>query len=139
MRVKPSKVIVGLMVVWSAVVSSFAQPTIDWYTIDGGGHMWSSGGAFELGGTIGQPDAGVEMTGGSFTLTGGFWTIPACSCPADVNHDGLRDGRDVQGFVDCLVGVGPSCACADVDGNGVLDMADVATFVTDLLTATACP
>lgn len=45
---------------------------LDWHTIDGGGHTFSTGGAFELGSTCGQPDAG-EMSGGSFELAGGFW------------------------------------------------------------------
>jgi hypothetical protein len=49
-----------------------AQPfSIDWFTIDGGGGT-STGGAFSLSGTIGQPDAGA-MGGGSFSLEGGFW------------------------------------------------------------------
>ena len=47
---------------------------ITWYSIDGGGGMRSTGGDFELSGTIGQPDAG-RMSGGDFTLTGGFWAI----------------------------------------------------------------
>lgn len=47
--------------------------SIDWFTIDGGGGT-SSGGAYSLSGTIGQPDAGV-MSGGIYTLTGGFWGI----------------------------------------------------------------
>ena len=46
---------------------------LDWYTIDGGGEMWSMGNDFELSGTIGQPDAGAVMTGGDFELIGGFW------------------------------------------------------------------
>jgi len=45
--------------------------SIDWFTIDGGGGT-SSGGAYTLSGTIGQPDAG-HMSGGNFTLDGGFW------------------------------------------------------------------
>jgi hypothetical protein len=53
-------------------VASRAQPfAIDWFTIDGGGGG-SSGGAFSLSGTIGQPDAGT-LTGGAFSLEGGFW------------------------------------------------------------------
>jgi hypothetical protein len=53
---------------------SHAQPfDISWYTIDGGGGS-SSGGTFSLSGTIGQPDAG-HMSGGNFTLDGGFWGI----------------------------------------------------------------
>jgi len=42
-----------------------------WSTIDGGGHTFSTGTGYELGGTIGQPDAGV-LSGGSYTLSGGF-------------------------------------------------------------------
>ncbi len=46
--------------------------TIPWYTIDNGGG-YSSGGNFELEGTIGQHDAGPVMTGGNFSVRGGFW------------------------------------------------------------------
>jgi len=45
---------------------------ITWWTVDGGGHTWSSGGHYTLGGTIGQPDAGY-LAGGAYTLGGGFW------------------------------------------------------------------
>ena len=46
--------------------------TIPWYTIDSGGG-YSNGGNFELEGTIGQHDAGPVMTGGNFSVRGGFW------------------------------------------------------------------
>jgi len=46
--------------------------TLDWWTVDGGGAMFSSNGSYSLGGTIGQPDAGTS-TGGTYTLSGGFW------------------------------------------------------------------
>ncbi|HXI69737.1 MAG TPA: hypothetical protein VNN22_05195 [Verrucomicrobiae bacterium] len=53
---------------------SFAQSySIGWFTIDGGGT--STGGVYAMGGTIGQPDAGPAMTGGNFSLTGGFWSL----------------------------------------------------------------
>ncbi|MFN0138315.1 MAG: hypothetical protein ACKVS9_19605 [Phycisphaerae bacterium] len=52
---------------------------VPWHTIDGGGEMFSTGGAFSVGGTIGQPDAGV-MTGGVFELTGGFWLTSDQTC-----------------------------------------------------------
>ncbi len=45
---------------------------LTWNTIDGGGAMFSVGGAYSLGGTIGQADAGT-MSGGAYTLNGGFW------------------------------------------------------------------
>jgi hypothetical protein len=47
--------------------------SIDWFTIDGGGST-STGGVYSVSGTIGQPDAG-HMSGGNFTLDGGFWGI----------------------------------------------------------------
>src|SRR2546427_9756944 len=49
--------------------------SIDWFTIDGGGGT-STGGVYSVSGTIGQPDAG-KMSGGNFTLDGGFWGIIA--------------------------------------------------------------
>ena len=53
-----------------------ADYQIDWFTIDGGGQMTSSGGGFDLSATNGQPDAGV-MSGGDFELVGGFWALKA--------------------------------------------------------------
>jgi hypothetical protein len=50
------------------------QQTYDlsWWTVDGGGETFSTGGGYELGGTIGQADAGT-LFGGGYTLGGGFW------------------------------------------------------------------
>jgi len=45
---------------------------LSWWTVDGGGDMFSTGGNYTLSGTIGPPDAGA-MTGGDYTLGGGFW------------------------------------------------------------------
>src|SRR5205085_1371516 len=73
---------------------------LSWNTIDGGGVTAIGGGAFTLGGTIGQPDAEIApiMSGGSFMLTGGFWPGigGACTLPGDMNLDGGVDGQDVQ-------------------------------------------
>jgi hypothetical protein len=49
---------------------------IDWFTIDCGGGT-STGGVYSVSGTIGQPDAGARMTNGNYSLTGGFWSLPA--------------------------------------------------------------
>lgn len=55
---------------------------VDQYTVDGGGGT-SSGGAFEIRGTIGQPDADPlqPSTGGVFEITGGFWPGLAPATP----------------------------------------------------------
>ena len=50
--------------------------SIDWFTFDGGGGS-STGGVYSVSGTISQPDAGGPMTGGNFSLTGGFWSLLA--------------------------------------------------------------
>src|SRR5438552_2039539 len=49
---------------------------IDWFTIDGGGGT-STGGVYAVSGTIGQPEAGGPMTGGQYSLMGGFWSLLA--------------------------------------------------------------
>jgi hypothetical protein len=48
--------------------------SIDWYKVSGGGGT-SSNGQYVVSGTIGQHDAGGPMTGGSYSLTGGFWSL----------------------------------------------------------------
>jgi hypothetical protein len=56
---------------------AFAQDySIDWFTIDGGGGA-SAGGGYSIAGTVGQPDAGPQLSGGSYTVEGGFWGIVA--------------------------------------------------------------
>ena len=50
------------------------QYSVDWYKIAGGGGT-STNGQYSVSGTIGQPDAGGAMTGGNYSLTGGFWSL----------------------------------------------------------------
>jgi len=48
--------------------------TVDWYKVAGGGGT-STNGQYSVSGTIGQHDAGGPMTGGNYSLTGGFWAL----------------------------------------------------------------
>ena len=48
--------------------------TVDWYKIAGGGGT-STGGTYQVSGTIGQPDAGLTMSGGNYSVSGGFWSL----------------------------------------------------------------
>ena len=105
------------------------------HTIDGGGAMRSTGGEFELSGTIGQPDAGpgaTGMTGGDLQLVGGFWfRIPLGDCEDDGDVD-LMDHKKLA-TVPCLTGPlgGPpvaDCRCFDINRDGTVDMADVAVI-----------
>ena len=58
-----------------AAVSVQAQSySIDWYKIAGGGGT-RTGGVYSVSGTIGQADASAPLTGGNFSVTGGFWSL----------------------------------------------------------------
>jgi hypothetical protein len=48
----------------------------DWFNIAGGGGT-STGGVYSVSGSIGQHDAGSAMSGGNYTVTGGFWSLLA--------------------------------------------------------------
>jgi hypothetical protein len=48
--------------------------SIDWSKVSGGGGT-STGGVYAVSGTIGQHDAGTTMSGGNYSLTGGFWSF----------------------------------------------------------------
>jgi hypothetical protein len=56
------------------------QYSIDWYKVAGGGGT-STGGVYAVSGTIGQPDASAPLTGGGYSLTGGFWALYAVQTP----------------------------------------------------------
>jgi hypothetical protein len=115
----------------SVILAVAVDPTYDltWHTIDGGGVMRSTGGNFELSGTIGQPDAGA-MSGGNFTLTGGFWFELV---PSDCNEDGVVNLFDYDTFQTCMTGPGggplpAGCNCYDFDRDGVVTLEDFATM-----------
>jgi hypothetical protein len=80
MKRKTTRLILVVALVFMIVASGAALVSaqtgggydLTWSTTDGGGYMFSTGGGYSLGGTIGQPDAGV-LSGGGYTLAGGFW------------------------------------------------------------------
>ena len=125
---------------------------IDWFTLDGGGagvSNASTGGAYGLSGTTGQPDARNQaMTGGNYGLIGGFWFMPACAqIPADFDGDCDVDADDFGLLDACWTGpnvpytppdiLPPECALtpngdgyipADFDADGDVDQADFSRF-----------
>ena len=66
----------ALLFAGGALTARSQSFSIDWFTIDGGGGT-STGGVYSVSGTIGQPDAGTMMSGGNFSVEGGFWSIIA--------------------------------------------------------------
>jgi hypothetical protein len=75
----------GAMILAFATSLAVAQDyRLDWHSIDGGGGT-SAGGAFQLSGTIGQPEATLgPLTGGSYALEGGFWVGWLLSAAGDL-------------------------------------------------------
>lgn len=72
--------ILALLVLGTGVAVAASGYDLSWWTVDGGGGD-SSGGAYVLSGTFGQPDAGT-LTGGSYHLGGGFWGGGASLSPS---------------------------------------------------------
>ena len=114
---------------------AFSQDyTIDWYNIGGGVPESTTGGGYEIAGTIGRHDAATEgLGGGPYSLNGGFWVIPECpAIPADYDEDCDVDQADYTVFEVCASGPdvphAVDCEYADLDGNGDVDQDDFAVF-----------
>ena len=98
------------------ISAASGQYELSWYTIDGGGGQ-SSGGAYTLTGTIGQPDA-AWSSGGSYELLGGFWPGgPIC----------IVDFESYARFAELWRDRGIGIA-ADLDGSGLVDFGDLKEF-----------
>lgn len=69
------RIFIAVIATLCLTVAAFAQYSIDWYKVAGGGGT-STGGVYAVSGTIGQHDAGGPMTNGQFSITGGFWVLP---------------------------------------------------------------
>jgi hypothetical protein len=69
--------------------------SIDWHKIAGGGGLGTNG-PYSLSGTIGQQDASAAMTGGAYSLTGGFWSLIAqVQTPGTPNLSITHSGNSV--------------------------------------------
>ena len=69
--------------------------SVDWHKIAGGGGT-STGGVYAISGTIGQHDASTPLTGGQYSLTGGFWAlISAVQTPGLPNLTITHSGNSV--------------------------------------------
>ena len=95
---------------------------LSWHNIGPGGS--ASGGSYDLLGSIGQPDT-ATMSGGPYTLTGGFLPGgPTSALAADLNGDGQVTVLDIQ----MIAGAWPQATASfpyDQSGDGDLDIQDV--------------
>jgi hypothetical protein len=117
------------VLVTASIVS--ADYSISWYTIDGGGGT-SSGGTYEISGTIGQPDAGYQ-DGGSYELLGGFWVGgPLCI----VNFEQFATLASFWLEVSCDAG-NDYCNGADLIGEDGVNIEDLKILAGEWLNV--CP
>jgi hypothetical protein len=64
----------SLVLLLAAIAVRAQQYSMDWSKVAGGGGT-STNGQYSVSGTIGQPDASGVMSGGNFSVTGGFWSL----------------------------------------------------------------
>lgn len=121
-----SGLLVGILGTSLAAAETF---DLTWNTIDGGGVNGSTGGVFELSGTIGQPDAGL-LSGGVFTLAGGFWSGIQLPCPADLNQNGVIDLGDLAMLLSHYGQTGVTPSDGDLDGDTTVSLADLASLLS---------
>jgi hypothetical protein len=111
---------------------------LTWHTNDGGGSTSAAGGAYNLGGTIGQPDAGAA-SGGAYALSGGFWGIanPAAPIPSQVVARKLHNGVPFDIALPLTGNVGIECRSggASNDYQVVLTFAAAVTFNSASITS----
>ena len=114
---------------------------IDWFSIDGGGITFATGSGFELGATIGQPDAVQLLSGSGFELTGGFWAIDESAAPpciGDLTGDGLVGLDDLTRLLSNFgTASGATFAMGDSDADGDVDLGDLSALLSNF--GTTCP
>ncbi len=118
----------GLVIAWLlgglpvALAQTGGPYDLSWHNIGPGGS--ASGGSYSLNASIGQPDA-AAMSGGSYTLTGGFLPGgPTCTLAGDLDGDGQVTVVDIQ----MIAAAWPLAAASfpyDQNGDGDLDIQDV--------------
>jgi hypothetical protein len=133
----------GILTLLTIMGISFAQSgggyDLSWWTIDGGGITFATGGAYELGGTVGQPDASSVLTGSGFTLTGGFWFTPACIAHnGDVNGNHCVDDADLLAVLFAFGNTGSNLGRVDVNCDQRVDDADLLIVLFNFGSGSGC-
>ena len=108
-----------------------ADYSISWYTIDGGGGT-SSGGPYQLTGTIGQPDADYSG-GGQYELLSGFW-VGGPLCIVNLEHFAIFAGQWLEPVCDEF---NDNCQGANLDGVNGVNINDLTILANEWLNI--CP
>ena len=140
--------LICLLVFTLAIQAQGDQYEVIWSTI-GGGEMFSTGGQYGLDGTVGQPEAGTTLSGGDYTLAGGFWPgiEPVCGdaqhpyVRGDMNRDCYVNWADFTVFAAMWLSSGCTapnwCGGADMNRDGSVNWGDFTVFAANWLKCTA--
>jgi len=79
MKLKLTKILWGSFALLASL-NAWSQYALSDYTLDSGGGTCARD-QYVLSGTIGQPDASEPMTGGSYSVMGGFWADAIVAIP----------------------------------------------------------
>ena len=94
----PTGITIFLLMLGLVTTMHAQNYSIDWYKIAGGGGT-STGRTYQVSGTIGQSDACGAMSGGNYSLTGGFWSlISMVQAPGVPNLSIAHSGNSVIVF-----------------------------------------
>ncbi len=126
-----------LAVLAAASPASLAQSggpyDLSWSTIDAGGDMEMTGGSFALSGSIGQFDAGPTING-RYGVEGGYWSVPMAGPSVGCNEADLAEPFGTLDFSDVIAflsAFGAMENSADLAAPfGVFDFSDVIAFLT---------
>ncbi len=115
------------------------QVTLSRSVIAGGGGDVAAG-AWQLRGAIGQVDAHPTLTAGPWHLTGGFWAVgpppPPPPCDGDTDGNRVVDLADLATVLSQFGRPGTDLA-GDVNGDGEVSLPDLAIVLA--LFGTSCP
>jgi hypothetical protein len=111
-------------------VPSIGGPyAVEWFTIDGGGITFSSGGVYSMGSTVGQPDTGFSF-GGCYEFNGGFWGLVADppTCYANCDHSQIPPVLNTADFTCFLQRYAAGDCYANCDESNIDPVVNTADF-----------
>ena len=125
----------AVLAVGALVAAARAQSggvySMTWSTVDGGGGMFSSGGIYAVGGTIGQPDAGSAAES-AYGCAGGFWASDASACWANCDSSTtppVLNVLDFTCFLNRFAAGDPYANCDNSTTSPVLNVLDFSCFL----------
>jgi hypothetical protein len=126
MNRKPLFALIPLLLAPAAHAQIGGTYDLTWSVLARGGGT-SAGGTYSLSGTVGQPGTdSAGVSGGQFSLIGGFWHGASPPCRADFNGNGHVTVQDIFDFLAAWFANSPR---ADFNHSGTVSVQDIFDFL----------